>query len=164
MLPSLNNAWSSHPVHALIAPGLCSNIFLGLPFLSHNKIVIDHDARTAIDKTCGFDLLNENTSCHHAPPSLNLSPLQKQLLILKQKKLLLAELKLKCSEHLASLEVKGLFEMIQPLNLIGAITDKIVSLASQKKLAKKELDIKKEYKDVFHPIPHISELPTSETA
>lgn len=164
-LSSLNNAWSPHPVCALIAPGLCSNILLGLPFLSHNKIVIDHNSHTAIDKTCGFELLNESTSCRHAPPpSLNLSPLQKWLLILKQKKFLLAELKLKCSEHLASLETKGLFKMIKPLNLINVITDKIASLASQKKLTKKELDIKKEYKDVFCPISHISELPTSETA
>jgi len=54
-LSSLNNAWSSKPVRALIAPGLCSNILLGLPFLVHNKIVIDHDSRTAIDKTCGFE-------------------------------------------------------------------------------------------------------------
>jgi hypothetical protein len=65
-LSSLNNAWSSKPVRALIAPGLCLNVLLGLPFLVHNKIVIDHDSRTAIDKTCGFDLMNEN-SCRVAP-------------------------------------------------------------------------------------------------
>ena len=53
-LSSLNNAWSSKVVRALIAPGLCRNILLGLPFLVHNKIVIDHEARTAVDKSCGF--------------------------------------------------------------------------------------------------------------
>jgi hypothetical protein len=68
-LSSLNNAWSSKPVRALIAPGLCSNVLLGLPFLVHNKIVIDHASRTAVDKTYGFDLMNEN-SCRVAPPSL----------------------------------------------------------------------------------------------
>jgi hypothetical protein len=33
-------------------------VLLGLPFLSHNNIVVDHSARTAIDKTMEFDLLN----------------------------------------------------------------------------------------------------------
>src|ERR1700679_1816073 len=56
---SSNNAWSSRPVRALIAPALCTEILLGLPFLVRNKIVIDHADRTAIDKTCGYDLLNE---------------------------------------------------------------------------------------------------------
>ena len=69
-LSSLNNAWSSYPVCALITPGLCLNILLGLPFLAHNKIVIDHEAHTAVDKSCGFDLLNGNMSCHHASSPL----------------------------------------------------------------------------------------------
>lgn len=86
-LSSLNNAWSSKPVRALIAPGLCSNILLGLPFLVHNKIVIDHESRTAIDKSCGFDLLHENTTCRTALPLHNKdSPIQKRLKILKHKK------------------------------------------------------------------------------
>jgi hypothetical protein len=58
-LTSLNNAWKSKPARALLAKNLCTNILLGLPFLKHNKIVIDHDSDTAIDKSTGFDLLNE---------------------------------------------------------------------------------------------------------
>ena len=42
----------------MIAPTLCAPILLGLPFLSHNQIVIDHTTRTAVDKTTGFDLMN----------------------------------------------------------------------------------------------------------
>jgi hypothetical protein len=53
-----SNAWVSKSVRAVIAPTLCAHVILGLPFLTHNKIVIDHDACTAIDKTTGFDLLN----------------------------------------------------------------------------------------------------------
>ena len=45
-LSSLNNTWTSQPVRALIAADLCTNILLGLPFLKHNKIVIDHDSDT----------------------------------------------------------------------------------------------------------------------
>jgi hypothetical protein len=164
-LSSLNNAWSSKPVRALIAPGLCSSILLGLPFLVHNKIVIDHDSRTAIDKTCGFDLLNENSSSRVAPPIQKvLSPKQKRLLILKNKKDLLCELKLKCAERLQHLELKDLFEHVEPFNPIASITARIQTLACQKTLNKLEQEIKHEYRDVFSPIPHISELPTSETA
>ena len=164
-LSSLNNAWSSRPVRAIVAPGLCSNILLGLPFLVHNKIVIDHEARTAVDKTCGFDLLNENSSCRFAPPvSPIVSPKQKVLLIFKQKKILLSELKLKCAERLKFLNDNCLFEIIHPYNPIAAITSRIHILASQEKLSALDTDMKREFKDVFSPIPHISELPQSETA
>ena len=60
-LSSGNNEWTSKPICALVAPGLCSNILLGLPFLTHNNIVIDHAARTAIDKESGFDLMNDES-------------------------------------------------------------------------------------------------------
>ena len=164
-LSSLNNAWSSKPVRALIAPGLCSSILLGLPFLVYNKIVIDHDARTAVDKSCGFDLLNENTTCRVATPSSpKLSPKDKRLLILKLKRNVLSELKLKCSQRLHYLNSNGLLEPVRPFNPIAAITNRIQTLACQKNLVKLEEGIKNDFKDVFRPIPHISELPTSETA
>ena len=121
-LSSLNNSWSSKPVRALVAPGLCSNILLGLPFLVHNKIVIDHEARTAVDKTSGFDLLNENTTCRVAKPSSpSLSPKQKRLLILKHKRNVLSELKLKCSQRLDFLNSNNLFENLIPSLLLQTI-------------------------------------------
>ena len=43
---------------SVIAPGLCTPVILGLPFLSFNKLVIDYDARTCIDKRNSYDLLN----------------------------------------------------------------------------------------------------------
>ena len=145
-----------------MAPGLCLNILLGLPFLVHNKIVIDHESRMAIDKNCGFDLLNENTSCRVATPiSPTLSPKQKRMLILKHKKNVLCELKIKCAERLHLLQSNNLFETITPFNPIAAITSRIQTLASQTKLSQLEQEIKHEYRDVFRPIPHISELPTS---
>jgi hypothetical protein len=164
-LSSLNNAWTSKPVRALVAPGLCSNILLGLPFLVHNKIVIDHADRTAVDKNSGFDLLNEKSFTRRdTPPHASLSPKQKCLLILKQKKILLNELKSILKDRLLQYEQNNLFEIVQPFNHIAAITNRIHELASQKRLSKMETNIKHEFKDVFQPIPHISELPTSESA
>ena len=57
--------YSAWTVHVVVTPNLCNPVILGLPFLKHNKIVIDHDQRTAIDKTTGFDLLNPSIC---APP------------------------------------------------------------------------------------------------
>jgi hypothetical protein len=164
---SLNNAWSSRPIRALVAPGLCTQILLGLPFLVHNKIVIDHEARTAIDKTCGFDLLND---VHIPRPIFNkmLSPKEKRLqsfrLIQKHRKLLLSELKIRCSNRLDHLESNGLFEKIKPLNVIAAVKATIESLASLEKLIELETTLKKDYSEIFQPIPHISDLPMTDLA
>ena len=44
-LTSLDAVWTSKSVKALIAPGLCMPIILGLPFLIHNTVVTDHAAQ-----------------------------------------------------------------------------------------------------------------------
>jgi hypothetical protein len=59
-----SNFWTAKTVRAIVAPGLCSPVILSLPFLTHNHIVIDHEACTAIDKSTGFDLLHPT-----APPA-----------------------------------------------------------------------------------------------
>ena len=56
-----SGGWKSKSIRAVVALSLCSPVILGLPFLSHNKIVIDHDVRTAIAKDSGFDLLHPTT-------------------------------------------------------------------------------------------------------
>jgi hypothetical protein len=53
-----DSSYVSRPVKAIITPGLCVPLLLGLPFLSANNIVADFAACTAIDKTCDYDLLN----------------------------------------------------------------------------------------------------------
>jgi hypothetical protein len=56
-----SGAWTPCSICTFVAPNLCSPVVLGLPFLSRNKIVIDHDERTAINKLGDFDLLNPKT-------------------------------------------------------------------------------------------------------
>lgn len=53
-----NNFYSAHTVRTLVAPKLYLPIILGLPFLSHNNIVIDAHNGTVIDYSCSFDLLH----------------------------------------------------------------------------------------------------------
>ncbi|KIM87980.1 hypothetical protein PILCRDRAFT_3692 [Piloderma croceum F 1598] len=60
--------WTSKTVRALIAPSLCAPVILGLPFLAHNNIVIDHALRTAVDKVSGFDLLHPTPPATPKPP------------------------------------------------------------------------------------------------
>ena len=67
-LTSLDATWTSKTVKALIAPNLCMPVILGLPFLMHNTIVTDHAARTCIDKTVNYDLLNPPTISPPPPP------------------------------------------------------------------------------------------------
>ena len=56
-----NNLWSSQTVHAVVTPGLCTDVILGLPFLKVNKIVTDHSNNTCVAKDHGYDLLNSSS-------------------------------------------------------------------------------------------------------
>jgi len=53
-----NNSWTARTVCAVVMPGLCMDIILGLPFLHMNRIVIDHEQNTCIAKEVNYDLLN----------------------------------------------------------------------------------------------------------
>jgi len=116
---TVNNAWSSCPVRALISPGLCSDILLGLLFLSHNHIVVDHHAHTAIDQTCGVDLLNDSSNILPAKP-VKLSPKNKRKYITECCKLMLAELEWKFALQCNKLEEDGAFETIRPFDIASA--------------------------------------------
>ena len=121
-LSSLNNAWTSRPVRALIAANLCTNVLLGLPFLKHNKIVIDHELDTAVVKDTGFDLLHQNApSPLITPLPLKLSPKQRRDNLQRVKREVLAELKCRCAERLQVLEQNDYFEKIPPFNPIASI-------------------------------------------
>lgn len=65
-------SWTSKTVRAIVAPSLCAPVILGLPFLAHNNIVVDHAVRTAIDKISGFDLLNPTSPSSPPPPKKKL--------------------------------------------------------------------------------------------
>ena len=166
-LSSLNNAWTSHPIRALLAPDLCVNILLGLPFLKHNKIIIDHDSDIAIDKISGFDLLNENKSSSLSSPhpsSNHLSPLQKCNNILHVCCQVMEELSWHCKECRLVLKQDNLFESVTSFNPIGAITSTVLCLASQKDLLTLNENIKNDFKSFFKPISHINQLPPHEPA
>jgi hypothetical protein len=45
-------------MRAVVAPELCTDVLLGLPWLTCNNIVIDHMNGSCIDKITRFDLMN----------------------------------------------------------------------------------------------------------
>ena len=59
--------YHARTVHAIVMKNLCCPVLLGLPFLSHNKIIIDHTEQTAIDnpRTMIFYIL---LCIHHPGP------------------------------------------------------------------------------------------------
>ena len=83
-------------VRAIVALNLCCPVLLGLPFLSHNNIVVDHAKRTAIDKYQDFDLLNPSIrSSQH--PKKNLKPLYSEIMTVR--KAVAKDLKVTCKKN-----------------------------------------------------------------
>ena len=155
-LYDVSNLWSSKTVRAVIAPSLCAPVILGLPFLSHNNIVIDHAARTAIDKTTGFDLLNPPPV---PTPKARKPRLKEFFLQLKEDRaLMLAELKLVCHEHY--LINRRHFEDVRPPEPVAAMRQRIEQLTAIEQLNRLSDAVKTKYSDVFEAIPHLNELPS----
>jgi hypothetical protein len=148
--------WISKTICAIIAPGLCSPVILGLLFLSHNCIVIDHHAQTAIDKTTGFDILNPVAPPPLAPPKKKLKQVFAE--VQENRKLLIAELKMVRAERLCT--QRQHFETVKPIDVVAAVRERIEGLAATVKLQALGDKLMKEYSDVFAPIPHLNELPT----
>ena len=105
-------------------------MILGLPFLSHNDIIVDASAHTVIDNKCGFNLL------HPTPPPQPPLPKQKLKEFFKElqedRKIMVAELKLTHHDRLQHTQYK--FENVKPVDAVAAIRQQIKILAAQKEL------------------------------
>ena len=148
--------WSSKSIRAIIVPGLCAPMILGLPFFVHNDIIVDAAARTVIDKKCGFDLLHPTAPPLATRRKRTLKEFHQQLQA--DQKLMVAELEMVCHDCL--LHMKSKFEQVAHVNPIAAIRCRIEILGAQEELQKLGVAIKIEFKDVFSEIPHIDDLPS----
>jgi len=154
-LSSLDCAWTSHIVKALVTPGLCTPVILGLPWLEQNTIVTDHATCTCIDKMKLYDLLNPPLIVPPLPPK---PKLHEQIKITKvDKKLVLAELMMVVSDQLKNAKLKP--EQVKDFNVTGAVCQRLDVLITQEQLAKKEKKLKTDFQEIFEPIPHAEELP-----
>jgi hypothetical protein len=151
-----NNNWAARKVHAVIAPSLCTEILLGLPFLTCNNLVTDYSDRTCIDKITGFDLMNPKPPPWAPEPKPSLK--EKYHKIMTDRKCLLTELANICS--IRKRTVDEISENVKEYNVAGAVRTQIEQLSFKDQLSRLNDAIKDKFKDVFSPIPHVNELPT----
>jgi hypothetical protein len=66
LIQSPDALWHSRVINAIICPELHTDSILGLDFLVRNKIVVDAELQTVIEKDSGYDLLHPpNPMLHH---------------------------------------------------------------------------------------------------
>jgi len=146
---SMDNVWTLKVIHALVAPGLCMPIILGLLFLIHNDIVTDHAERSCVDKKTGYNFLNPAPVSPPPPPRMHA---KEQIRFTKAaKKEVLAELTEVCRKRVA--DNKLTFEKVKDVDVIAAIRDAIEVIALKEELKKHGDDIKKDFRPIFEPIP-----------
>ena len=154
---SLDHAFHAKPVRALITPGLCMPIILGLPWLEKNKIICDHADRSCYVKTTGYNLL-------HPPKITPPPPPRKKLRVqLKENR----ELKKRALEELVAvvkqkwLPRRAKDETVKALDIVAMIQNHIATISLLQDMDNREQKLKVEFSPVFEPIPHIDELPTT---
>ncbi|KAJ7442584.1 hypothetical protein B0H11DRAFT_1684757, partial [Mycena galericulata] len=157
-LHSRDQRWSSSVVRFVVAPNLCAPVILGLPWLIKNKIVMDYDAGTAIDKRTGFDLLNPPPIPPQPQPKLKLR--EKIRRTQTDRKTMLKELEAVCEKRRLDLESRNLFEPVKPVDIIAAVRERVEILAHWDELQKRGEALKSEYTTLFEPMPHVNDLPT----
>ncbi|KAJ7056476.1 hypothetical protein C8F01DRAFT_1257743 [Mycena amicta] len=108
---SHDHTYSTKPVRAHIVPNLCAPILLGLPFLWHHHITIDHYRRTVIDEIKNYDLVNPVTPPQKPKPKKKLKHSEEFKLIQKQRKLLAEELHTACDAQRERLDAEGLLNV-----------------------------------------------------
>ncbi|KAJ3873361.1 hypothetical protein F5051DRAFT_337791, partial [Lentinula edodes] len=158
-----SGGWSSRVVRALVVPSLCYPMVLGIPFLAHNFLVTDYAARTIMDKTSGFDLMNPHIP---VPPLPSLSPRDRRREIfhtyedtLEKKKIVVVELHAYFRDHPRLYRS----DPVLPINVAAAIRSRIEHLSALEDLEKRSTELKSRFNDVFGDIPHIDELPADIT-
>jgi hypothetical protein len=115
---ALDSSYVSCTIKAIVTPKLCVPLLLGLLFLYANHIIADFFSCTAIDQTCGYDLLN---------PPIRIT--KKKLIdpviscreVKKIKRTMLEELVSVCQDHLKM--GKGVPEYVAPLNVAALIKE-----------------------------------------
>jgi hypothetical protein len=153
---SLDHSFVAKPVRALITPGLCMPIILGLPWLEHNKIVCDHADRSCIVKDLNYDLLRPPAILPPAPRKLKI---REQIAITKKlKKLALRDLIDKFKTDWALRRAAD--DKVKEVDVVAAIRTRIATISILDDLEKRGAQIRQDYATVFKPIPHMNQLPT----
>ncbi|TFY52450.1 hypothetical protein EVJ58_g10012 [Rhodofomes roseus] len=147
--------WKSRTVRAIVTPGLCADLILGLPFLVRNGIVIDHSERTVTPKGCNFDLLEPAPPVSGSVPKPRLREQFKS--IVSHHTETLRELRATTTSTRCELDEHHTHVSGTP---VAAVLERIEVLAAQQRLTELGVDMVTKNKDVFEPIPHVDVLPS----
>ncbi|KAF9004210.1 hypothetical protein BDQ17DRAFT_1304961 [Cyathus striatus] len=133
-LSSGKGFWKSRSFRAKVNIGLPVPLILGMPFLSAEHIVIDVNARTAIDKRNGYDIVNPVMHPDRVwqPEYVVPPPTPKKVRVPPRPPPSPSR-----TPHLL------------PDDLIALLRDRVDTLAFQETLRKKDLQLKTEYADCF---------------
>ncbi len=157
-------AWTSCTVHTIVVPDLCSDIILGLPFLTANNLIIDPTECSVTDKLSGFDLL------HPPVPVFKLSSAPDPILAHKHIISSNAATSRSLPFHMLpplettfNVQTDHVYNTLHDADVVTAVCMCIEVLKFQTRLTEMGEDIKTKYKDVFEPIKNVDELPTDVT-
>ncbi len=157
-------AWTSCTVHTIVVPDLCSDIILGLPFLTANNLIIDPTECSVTDKLSGFDLL------HPPVPVFKLSSAPDPILAHKHIISSNATTSRSLPFHMLpplettfNVQTDHVYNTLHDADVVTAVCMCIEVLKFQTRLTEMGEDIKTKYKDVFEPIKNVDELPTDVT-
>lgn len=143
---TLDGHWVSRTCKAVICPGLCCDLILGLPFLLHNHIVLDVRMNTAIASDCNFDILsstNLDPNSHHISSDDD-------------------------GHYLNLGEFNGLCALLIPdkcavsprqVDPIRNVKTKLQAIALKEDLVALHENFMSDYSHLFKPVPHTSSLP-----
>jgi len=155
-----NNLWCSRTVRAVVTPGLCADVILGLPFLQVNRIVTNHGNNTCIALPSGYDLLNPPPKPKAEGEYVLLQRKHRELrnTVKGKRKSLIKELKSKNEAQKQKIDV--ICEPVKDVDIVAAVRAHIKVLADKERLLLLDSGLRTEYKDVFDPLPHYDDLST----
>ncbi len=161
-LHARKNQWSSGTVCTIIAPNLCTDIILGLPFLAANKLIIDPSEHAIFDKTTGFDLLHPTTP---VKSSLLPQPSAHSAHIAARNDLATTNTclpfhALTATDTAYTVLDDPSYNKLRDSDPICAVCKRIEQLEFQERLSGLGAGIEEDYKDVFEPLAHIDDMPS----
>ena len=156
-MSSLDHVFYAKPVRALITPGLCMPVILGLPWLEDNKIVCDHADRSCYVKTTDYNLLHPPKITPPPPPRKKLKIQLKENRELKKRAL--EELVVVVKQKWLPRRAKD--ETVKDLDIVAMIRNGIATIGLLQDMENQEQKLKTEFAAIVEPIPHIDELPTT---
>lgn len=162
---SINSSWSSRPIRAIIATKPCSQIILGQPFLSSNRIIIDHEHRTCIAKETLFDLLRPIESPSPAPkpaPKKRPSHPRGTIKDIRNARALISAMTFNIPVPKATLPVQSplVSGPPRPECLLAAVRERIERVAETEQLNLLDSKLKSKFSSCFpDDIPHVRSLP-----